>query len=52
MCCETYLARDIEIRLVLKRALEHPAIILNKVEIDGSLSRWPVRVFDQSLRRP
>ena len=45
----THLASDAEIRFVLKRAFKHPTIVLYEVEVDSSLSSWPVRVLHQSL---
>jgi hypothetical protein len=46
---ETYLAANVEIRLVLVRALEHPAIILYEIKVNRSLARRPFRVLQQRL---
>lgn len=46
----TYPASNVEVWLILQRALEHAAIILNKEVVNSCFSPRIVRVFDQCLR--
>jgi len=45
----TNLAPNVEVRVILQRALKHATIVLDEVEVDSGLSSSVFRVLDQRL---